>query len=66
MVARASRSDGAWRERIGNAVPAPAAKAIADVMGKTLLLAWGGETFALDSMPVWVRELAVAIAVKQE
>lgn len=60
------KSDGAWRERIGNAVPAPAAKAIADVMGKTLLLAWGGETFALDSMPVWVRELAVAIAVKQE
>lgn len=32
-------SDSAWRERIGNAVPPPAAQAIAGVMGRTLLLA---------------------------
>lgn len=57
------RSDSAWRERIGNAVPAPAAAAIAGVMGRTLLLAWSGETFVLDAMPVWVRPVAVAMAV---
>ena len=56
-------SDSAWRERIGNAVPPPAAQAIAGVMGKTLLLAWAGETFVLDAAPIWVRPLAVALAV---
>ena len=56
-------SDSAWRERIGNAVPAPAAAAIASVMATTLLLAWTGKTFVLNAMPVWVRPVAVAIAV---
>ena len=56
-------SDSAWRERIGNAVPAPASAAIAGVMGTTLLLAWSGETFILNSMPIWVRPVAVALAV---
>jgi hypothetical protein len=58
-------SDGAWRERIGNAVPPEAAAAIAGVMGTTLLLAWSGVTFALSSTPIWVRPVAVALAVRQ-
>jgi hypothetical protein len=56
-------SDSAWRERIGNAVPPPAAQAIAGVMGTTLLLAWSGETFALSSTPIWVRPVAVALSM---
>ena len=57
------RSDSGWRERIGNAVPSPAAEAIANVMGQTLLLAWAGETFLLSSSPIWVHPLAVALSV---
>lgn len=56
-------SDQAWRERIGNAVPPDAAEAIAEVMGTTLLLAESGETFMLSATPVWVRQVAVALAV---
>ena len=58
-------SDSAWRERIGNAVPRKAAHAIAEVMGQTLLLARAGETFALSATPIWVRQVAVALSVKQ-
>jgi hypothetical protein len=58
-------SDQAWRERIGNAVPPRAARAIAEVMGTTLLLAESGETFQLSSTPVWVRPIAVALSVEQ-
>ncbi|WP_175689678.1 DNA cytosine methyltransferase [Burkholderia anthina] len=58
-------SDQAWRERIGNAVPPKAARAIAEVMGTTLLLAESGETFQLSSTPVWVRPVAVALSVAQ-
>ncbi len=58
-------SDADWRERIGNAVPPDAAKAIADTMGKTLLLAWSGESFMLSSLPIWVRPAAVALSVNQ-
>lgn len=58
-------SDSAWRERIGNAVPAPAAEAIANVMGTTLLLAWSGETFALGSTPIWVRKVAASLSIQQ-
>jgi site-specific DNA-cytosine methylase len=54
-------SDSAWRERIGNAVPPPAAQAVAEVMGTTLLLAWSGETFAMGSTPIWVRPVAAAL-----
>ena len=53
-------SDQAWRERIGNAVPPDAARAIAEVMGTTLLLAEAGEPFMLSATPVWVRPVAVA------
>lgn len=56
-------SDSAWRERIGNAVPPGAAQAIAEVMGRTLLLAESGETFQLSSTPVWVQPVAVALSV---
>ncbi|WP_168197527.1 DNA cytosine methyltransferase [Pseudomonas sp. NC02] len=58
-------SDQAWRERIGNAVPPAAAEAIAHVMGTTLLLAEAGETFMLNSMPIWVQPVAVALSVSQ-
>lgn len=59
-------SDQAWRERIGNAVPPAAAEAIAHVMGTTLLLAEAGETFMLNSMPVWVQQVAIALSVAQQ
>jgi hypothetical protein len=58
-------SDSAWRERIGNAVPPPAAAAIAGVMGRTLLAAWSGETSAISSEPVWVRPVAIALMAAQ-
>ncbi|MFY0100080.1 hypothetical protein ABTQ08_21690, partial [Acinetobacter baumannii] len=58
-------SDQAWRERIGNAVPPAAAEAIASEMGRTLLLAWSGETFQLSAAPIWVRPVAVAMNVAQ-
>ncbi|MFQ6333222.1 DNA cytosine methyltransferase [Methylophilus sp. 3sh_L] len=59
-------SDQAWRERIGNAVPPDASKAIAEVMGTTLLLAWSGETFVLSATPIWVRPVAIALTMAQE
>lgn len=57
----AGRSHTRWREAIGNAVPPPAAQAIAGVMGQVLLLARTGQSFALSSTPIWVRELAIAL-----
>jgi site-specific DNA-cytosine methylase len=63
MLELAGKSDSAWRERIGNAVPCDAAAAIASVMGKTLLLAMTGETFVLDSASIWVKPLALALSV---
>lgn len=57
-------SDSAWRERIGNAVPPKAAKAIAGVMGKTLLLAWSGQTQKIGGTAIWVRDVAVALSVR--
>lgn len=59
------KSDSAWRERIGNAVPPDAAAAIASVMGRTLLLAWAGESFMLSADPIWVQPLTVALSVDQ-
>lgn len=47
-------SHAGWRERIGNAVPPPAARAIAEAMGKALLRAAKGQTFILSATPVWV------------
>ncbi len=57
------KSHSSWRERIGNAVPPPAAAAVAGVMGQVLLMAAAGTTFALSSTPIWVRELAIALSV---
>jgi site-specific DNA-cytosine methylase len=54
-------SDSAKRERIGNAVPSEAAEAMAGTFGRTLLLAWNGETFMLSSEPIWVRNVAVGL-----
>lgn len=59
-------SDSAWRERIGNAVPPPAAQAIAGVMGTTLLLAMSGETFSMSAMPVWVQPVVSGMMAAQE
>jgi site-specific DNA-cytosine methylase len=59
-------SDSAHRERIGNAVPPQAAQAIADTMGRTLLMAWTGETFALSAIPIWVQPVAVALSVQPQ
>jgi site-specific DNA-cytosine methylase len=56
-------SHGAWRERIGNAIPPPAAQAIAGVMGQVLLMARSGQTFALSSTPIWVRPVALALTL---
>lgn len=56
-------SDSDWRERIGNAVPPDAAQAIAGEMGRTLLLAWSGETFTLSSAPIWVQPALAALTV---
>jgi hypothetical protein len=58
-------SDADWRERIGNAVPPDAAQAIAETMGRTLLLAWNGEGFLLSALPIWVRPLGVALSLRQ-
>lgn len=57
-------ADGVKRERIGNAVPAAAAQAVAAEMGRTLLMAWSGETFMLSSLPIWVQPIAVALSVR--
>lgn len=48
------KSDARWRERIGNAVPPPAARAIAETMLRTLMPAREG-LWVMDSEPVWVR-----------
>jgi len=34
-------------------------------MGRTLLLAWSGETFALSALPVWVRPVVAGLSVAQ-
>ena len=59
-------SDQGWRERIGNAVPRRAARAIAEEIGRTILLARTGETFQLSSTPIWVRPIVTALAVRGE
>lgn len=58
-------NDGNHRERIGNAVPRAAAKAMADVFGMTLLLSEAGETFMLSNVSVWVQPVALALSVAQ-
>lgn len=57
-------SDQAWRERIGNAVPKRAATAMAEEIGRAILLARSGESFQLSNTPIWVRPVATALAVR--
>jgi hypothetical protein len=56
-------SDQMKREWIGNAVPSAAARGMAETIGETLLLADMGETFTLSSREIWVKPLALALAV---
>lgn len=53
----AGGSQAKWRERIGNAVPVPAARAIAEQMLSTLIQAEMGVRFSLNfsGTPIWVR-----------
>lgn len=60
-----SDSDTQCREWIGNAVPCDAAQAMAEEMGRTLLLAWSGETFSLSAQAVWVKPYQVAVSLAQ-
>lgn len=57
------RSDSAWRERIGNAVPSAAAKAMADVFADCLLRAEAGESFKLSNESIWVRQMQIGLSV---
>ncbi len=56
-------SDSAHRERIGNAVPRKAATAMAEEIGRAILLSRAGESFQLSGTPIWVRPIATALAV---
>jgi hypothetical protein len=59
----AATSDATKREWIGNAVPSAASAAMATTIGETLLLAGMGETFTLSTREIWVKPLALALAV---
>ncbi len=54
-VVLAGKSDARWRERIGNAVPPPAAKAIGKQILRTLLVNQAG-AWELSPTAVWVQE----------
>lgn len=56
-------ADSAHRERIGNAVPRMAARAVGEVIGQAILLARAGESFQLSATPIWVRLMVTALAV---
>ncbi len=56
-------SDSAHRERIGNAVPRKAARAMAEEIGRAILLSRAGESFQLSSTPIWVRPIVTALAM---
>lgn len=57
-------SDSAHRERIGNAVPRKAARAMGEVIGQAILLSRAGESFQLSSTSIWVRPITMALAVR--
>jgi len=57
------KSESAFREHVGNAIPPAAATAFGGEALRTLLMAEAGETFRLSDTPIWVRQLAVALSV---
>jgi site-specific DNA-cytosine methylase len=57
----AGLSDEMHRQHIGNGVPPPAAKAIAEVMGQTLLAVWHDDGFQFSTQPIWVMPMAIAL-----
>lgn len=59
-------SDATKREWIGNGVPSEAARAMAETIGETLILAQEGETFFLSPHEIWVKPGALALAVDSE
>lgn len=61
--AMGTSSNTAARGWIGNAVPPGSGKAVAEEMLLTLALADAGTTFRLDSRPIWVRPLSIALSV---
>lgn len=59
-------SDVTKREWIGNAVPGASATGMAETIGETLILASIGETFQLSTRQIWVKPLALALAVDND
>lgn len=57
-------SDSAHRERIGNAVSKKAARAMAEEIGRAILLSRAGESFQLSATPIWVCSTVIALAVQ--
>jgi len=53
-VVLTGKSDARWRERIGNAVPPPAARAIGKQILRTLLISQAG-AWEMSALPVWVQ-----------
>jgi site-specific DNA-cytosine methylase len=49
----AGKSDAKWRERVGNAVPPPAAQAIAETVLRSLLASTAGE-WLMSNEDIWV------------
>lgn len=46
-------------------MPPDTAQAIAETMGRTLLMAWSGTGFMLSNLPIWVQPRAVTLSLKQ-
>ena len=46
-------------------VPPNAARAIAETMCRTLLMAWNGTGVMLSNLPIWVQPMARALSVEQ-
>lgn len=56
----AGNSHAGWRERIGNAVPPPAAQAVGESLLQALLAADAGASFTLGGTDIWVQDEASA------
>ncbi|WP_296221004.1 MULTISPECIES: DNA cytosine methyltransferase [Alphaproteobacteria] len=56
-------SDAEKREWVGNAIPPPASRGIAETVGETLLLADAGERFTLSPREIWVKPGALALTI---